>query len=107
MGSITSEIHVVSRILKSASDNFRFVTKHSSSELIITKIFYGMSLLGKAREAFELFLSRWPSTCQIIWQVSVTIRKAIGFIIYQDARGGITKPELPVNKTTKSFDCAV
>lgn len=88
-------------------DNLRFVTKHSSSELIITKIFYGMNFLGKAREAFELFLSRGPSTCQIIWQVSVTMLKAIGFIIYQDARGGITLPEPPVNKTTKSFDSAV
>lgn len=89
------------------SDNFRCVAKHSSSELIITKIFFAMSFLRKAREAFKLFLSRWPSTCQIIWQVSVTMRKAIGFIIYQDAVGGITLPELPVNKTTKSFDSAV
>jgi len=66
-----------------------------------------MSFLGEAREAFELLLSLWPSTCQIIWQVSVTMRKPIGFIICQDVRGGITLPELPVKKTTKSFDSAV
>ena len=52
-------------------------------------------------------VSSRPQLVRLFGRCIFTMRKAaISFIIYQDARG-VTLPELPVNKATKSFDSAV